>query len=160
MTLAMTGAMTRGMRRGIWRPDIEGDCRLVQSCYNRLRWVLVVSSAPKQGARMGWICKAFLVILALGLMTRAAGAQQAAAQASYDQSGVVLEKDVLPGAPKIVLIAGSRSHGPGDHEFFAGTAILQKMLKQNGVNGVMARDGWPKDETIFEGAKSVMIFAD
>src|SRR5215208_6094064 len=109
---------------------------------------------------MGRYFSAFVLILTLALGTSQLRAQQAAGEPSYDQSAVVLEKDVLPGAPKIVLIAGSRSHGPMEHEFFAGTAILQKMLKQNGVNGVMARDGWPKDEKIFEGAKSVMIFAD
>src|SRR6266566_5085043 len=82
------------------------------------------------------------------------------AGASYDQSGVPLEQDILPGAPKIVLIAGRMSHGPMEHEFFAGTAILQKMLKQNGVNAVMARDGWPKDWKVFDGAAAVMIYAD
>ena len=82
------------------------------------------------------------------------------AEASYDQSGVQLEQDILPGAPKIVLIAGSKSHGPMEHEFFAGTAILQKLLKQNGINAVMARDGWPKDDKVFDGAVAVMIYAD
>ncbi|HEV8604795.1 MAG TPA: ThuA domain-containing protein [Tepidisphaeraceae bacterium] len=106
------------------------------------------------------ILKAFLLIATLGLICPATGAQQAAGDAMYDQSSVPLEQDVLPGSPKIVLIAGSRSHGPGDHEFFAGTAILQKMLKQNGVNAVMAREGWPKDEKVFDGAAAVMIYAD
>src|ERR1700722_4037973 len=63
----------------------------------------------------------------------------------YDQSKVPLE--VEPPADfkgkKIVLVAGSRSHGPGDHEFFAGTAILMNLLKQTpNVWPVMARDGW------------------
>jgi uncharacterized protein (TIGR03067 family) len=82
------------------------------------------------------------------------------AEASYDQSGVKLEQDVLPGGTKIVLIAGRMSHGPMEHEFFAGTAILQKMLVQNGINAVMARDGWPKDDKVFDGAAAVMIYAD
>ena len=43
---------------------------------------------------------------------------------------------------KIVLVAGRASHGPGEHEFFAGSAILMKLLKQTpGVFPVMARDG-------------------
>ena len=98
-----------------------------------------------------------VMVLILIPMVRAADAP---GEPSYDQSGVILEKDILPGAPKIVLIAGRMSHGPMEHEFFAGTAILQKMLKQNGVNGVMARDGWPKDEKIFDGGAAVMIYAD
>jgi len=82
--------------------------------------------------------------------------------AKYDQSKVPLE--VMPPAdnklPVIVLVAGSRSHGPGDHEFFAGTALLMELLKQNGVFPVMARDGWPKDPKIFDGAKSLFFFMD
>ena len=79
----------------------------------------------------------------------------------YDQSKIPLEVEPTdPKLPKIVLIAGSRSHGPGDHEFFAGTALLMKMLSQNGVAPVMARDGWPKNEKIFDGAKAVVIYSD
>lgn len=80
----------------------------------------------------------------------------------YDQSGVPLEVDSTdPKLTKIVLVAGSKSHGPGDHEFFAGCAILMDMLKQTpGVFPVMARDGWPKNEAIFKGAKSVLFYMD
>ena len=80
----------------------------------------------------------------------------------YDQSDVPLEKEVTdPSLAKIVLIAGRQSHGPGDHEFFAGSAILMKMLQQTpGVWPVMARDGWPKNEAIFDGAKSVVFYLD
>jgi type 1 glutamine amidotransferase len=80
----------------------------------------------------------------------------------YDQSAVPLEVDTTdPSLHKIVLVAGKRSHGPGDHEFFAGTAILMDMLKQTpGVFPVMARDGWPKNENIFKGAKSIVFYMD
>jgi hypothetical protein len=63
----------------------------------------------------------------------------------YDQSGVPLEvQPPDPGLTKIVLVAGRRSHGPGEHEFFAGCALLMKLLKQSpGVFPVLARDGWP-----------------
>lgn len=80
----------------------------------------------------------------------------------YDQSGVKLEE----GTPKdfkgkkVVLVAGTKSHGPGDHEFYAGTAILCNLLKQNGVWPVMVRDGWPKDEKVFEGADAIVFYAD
>ena len=48
----------------------------------------------------------------------------------------------------------------GEHEFFAGSALLMDMLKQTpGVFPVMARDGWPKDEKIFTGAKAVVFSA-
>jgi type 1 glutamine amidotransferase len=81
----------------------------------------------------------------------------------YDQSGVPLEKQPPKDAKvtKIVLVAGHRSHGKGEHEFFAGCALLMKMLQQtSGVFPVMARDGWPKNPETFEGAKSVVFFMD
>ena len=103
---------------------------------------------------------ASVLILTLALSINLHAQQQPQGEPSFDQSQVPLEQDILPGAPKIVLIAGSKSHGPMDHEFFAGTALLQKMLKQNGINAVMARDGWPKDWKVFDGAAAVMIYAD
>ena len=80
----------------------------------------------------------------------------------YDQSGVPLEVDTTdPALTKIVIVAGSKSHGPGDHEFFAGSAILMDMLKQTpGVFPVMARDGWPKNEEILKGAESIVLYMD
>lgn len=80
----------------------------------------------------------------------------------YDQSGIPLEVDTKDaGLTKIVIIAGKRSHGPGQHEHFAGSALLMNALKQTpGVFPVMCRDGWPKNPAIFEGAKSVVVYAD
>jgi type 1 glutamine amidotransferase len=81
----------------------------------------------------------------------------------YDQSKVPLEVEPPAGfkGKKIVLVAGRQSHGPGDHEFFAGTAILMNLLKQTeGVWPVMARDGWPKNEAIFDGAASLVFYMD
>lgn len=82
--------------------------------------------------------------------------------AKYDQSKVPLEVDTDDAKlAKIVLVAGPRSHGPGDHEHFAGMAILMGCLRQTpGVFPVMARDGWPKNEKIFENAKSIAFFSD
>ena len=80
----------------------------------------------------------------------------------YDQSAVPLEVEPPDGfkGKKVVLVAGSKSHEPGDHEFFAGTAILCDLLKQNGVWPVMARDGWPKNEKIFDGAAALLFYMD
>ena len=80
----------------------------------------------------------------------------------YDQSGVPLEvQPTDPGLTKIVLVAGQRSHGPGEHEFFAGSAILMKLLKQTpGVFPVMARDGWPKNPKTFDNARAVVFYMD
>ncbi|HWG41428.1 MAG TPA: ThuA domain-containing protein [Gemmataceae bacterium] len=90
------------------------------------------------------------------------GPARAADVDPYDQSGVPLEKQPTdPNLKKIVLVAGHRSHGPGEHEFFAGCALLMKLLQQTpGIAPVMVRDGWPKDAKTFEGATSVVFFMD
>src|SRR5437016_14043557 len=74
----------------------------------------------------------------------------------YDQSGVPLEvQPPDPALTKIVLVAGRQSHGPGDHEFFAGCSVLMKLLKQTpGIFPVMARDGWPQNPKTFADAKA------
>lgn len=62
---------------------------------------------------------------------------------------------------KIVLLAGRPSHAPGDHEFNAGISLLEKMLRQNGdIEPVVVRGGWPEDESVFEGARSLVFFMD
>jgi type 1 glutamine amidotransferase len=102
-------------------------------------------------------------LLAAVLAGAAAGWRAPAADVDpYDQSGVPLERQPAdPSLAKIVLVAGSKSHGPGDHEFFAGCAVLMKLLQENpGVFPVMARDGWPKDPRTFENARSVVFYMD
>ena len=62
---------------------------------------------------------------------------------------------------KILLIAGRPSHGPGDHEFRAGSLLLQKCLnKVKGIKAEMHDFGWPKDDSAFDGADAVLIYAD
>ncbi len=64
-------------------------------------------------------------------------------------------------ATKIVIIAGNPSHGPGDHEFNAGTQLLADCLKMvKGIEPVLVRGGWPTDESVFYGAKSVVFYMD
>jgi type 1 glutamine amidotransferase len=101
-------------------------------------------------------CHAALAALLLAAPLRAADVDP------YDQSGVPIEvQPTDPNAIKIVIVAGRQSHGPGEHEFFAGSAILMKLLKQTpGVFPVLARDGWPKDPKTFEGAKAVVFYMD
>jgi type 1 glutamine amidotransferase len=110
-----------------------------------------------------WLCREG--ILAAVLSIAGAGWLATAADTPpdpYDQSGVPLEKQPAdPALNKIVLVAGRASHGKGEHEFFAGCAILMKLLAQTpGVFPVMARDGWPKDPKTFENAKAVVFYMD
>ncbi|RBP44209.1 trehalose utilization protein [Roseimicrobium gellanilyticum] len=68
-----------------------------------------------------------------------------------------------PAKTKIVLIAGVKSHPSGQHEFRAGGTLLTRALnEQSGlpVNVVLVTEGWPKDETVFDGAKAVICYAD
>jgi hypothetical protein len=82
--------------------------------------------------------------------------------APQDRSDVPLEVEPSDASrSKIVIIAGSFSKGKGEHEYFAGSALLSKMLQQTpGVAPVMAAEGWPKNERILEGAKSIVFYMD
>lgn len=62
---------------------------------------------------------------------------------------------------RIVLLAGPPSNKPGQHEYFAGCALLMKCLRQTpGVWPVMAAEGWPRNEAILDGARSVVLYMD
>ena len=66
-----------------------------------------------------------------------------------------------PGKAKIVVIAGTPSHAAGDHEFNAGGKLLVACLaKIPGVEPVFVPGGWPRDESVFDGAKSLVFFMD
>jgi type 1 glutamine amidotransferase len=82
----------------------------------------------------------------------------------FDQSVIPVEE--LPSDPKlakIVLVAGRPTPKlkSGEHEYFAGCALLMKMLKQTpGVFPVVARDGWPTKAETLAGAKAVVLFLE
>ncbi len=64
---------------------------------------------------------------------------------------------------KIVFIAGAQSHPSGQHEFNAGSILLAHALnEQSGlpVDVQVVHDGWPQDESVFDGAKAVIIYSD
>ena len=84
------------------------------------------------------------------------------AELTDEQRQVPLEVDAPETSmTKIVLLAGSVSNKPGQHEYFAGCSILAKCLKQTpGVWPVMVAEGWPKNEAIFTGAKAVVVYMD
>ena len=67
-----------------------------------------------------------------------------------------------PSQGKLVMLAGSPSHGPGAHEFNAGTKLLQKCLAQ-AVPDLVTEfhpGGYPKDEAAFDGAAAIFLYAD
>src|SRR5258708_14057553 len=60
---------------------------------------------------------------------------------------------------RIVMVAGTPSHAPGEHEFNAGTLLLEKCLRQNkGVETVVVKGGWPEDEKVFDGAGALVLY--
>jgi type 1 glutamine amidotransferase len=64
---------------------------------------------------------------------------------------------------KIVFISGVPSHPSGQHEFKAGTILLARALEEQSglpVEVAIAHHGWPEDESIFDGAKAVIIYSD
>jgi putative membrane-bound dehydrogenase-like protein len=63
---------------------------------------------------------------------------------------------------KVVFVAGVKSHGYGSHEHYAGCVLLAKALQQGMPNFEVevVRDGWPKDESVLEGADCVVMYAD
>ncbi|QEL16946.1 ThuA domain-containing protein [Limnoglobus roseus] len=62
---------------------------------------------------------------------------------------------------KLVLIAGTPSHGPGDHEFNAGVRLLAKCLEGvKELEVVTVLNGYPKDEKVFDGAAGILCYAD
>jgi hypothetical protein len=75
---------------------------------------------------------------------------------------------VLPAAAKsaevpkkLVLIGGTMSHGPGDHEFNAGVKLLAKCLqKVDGLKVVVVNNGYPKDDSILDDADGILCYAD
>jgi len=79
-----------------------------------------------------------------------------------EQQKVPLEANVADRSlAKIVLIAGAPSNKPGQHEYFAGCALLREWLAElPSVTPVMVANGWPQDEAVFEGARSVLFFLD
>lgn len=62
---------------------------------------------------------------------------------------------------KIVLLAGSRSHGAGEHEFRAGCMVIADCLRSvPHIQPVVVSNGWPADVRVFDGAAAVVMYAD
>jgi len=83
------------------------------------------------------------------------------ADLTSEQAQVPLEELPKTDAAKIVLLAGTPSNKPGQHEYFAGCALMREWLKDiPGVAPVMVAEGWPKNEAVLEGAKCVVLYMD
>jgi type 1 glutamine amidotransferase len=64
-------------------------------------------------------------------------------------------------ATRILLLAGSASHGPGEHEFNAGCDLLaSKLNTDKRIHAEVHRNGWPADDSAFENVAAVFIYCD
>jgi hypothetical protein len=104
-----------------------------------------------------------LIAAGLTCLFACASAVTAAPADPFDRSNVPVEQQPAdPAAAKIVLVAGGpdATTNPGDHEHFAGCAMLYRMLRQTpGVAPVVVEGGWPKNpKATFEDAKAVVFF--
>jgi type 1 glutamine amidotransferase len=72
-----------------------------------------------------------------------------------------LKRFPIEGAKKIVMVAGTPSHGPREHEFNAGTLLLKKCLdKVPGVVAAAYLNGWPRDPGAFDNADTILLYMD
>lgn len=84
------------------------------------------------------------------------------ADLTAEQQKIPLEADAPDKSmTRIVLLAGSVSNKPGQHEYFAGCAMMMNWLRSvPGVWPVLVADGWPKNEAVLDGAKCVVSYMD
>ncbi len=62
-------------------------------------------------------------------------------------------------SPKIVLIGGGQSHSYMAHEHYAAFVLMKKWLESAGVglHAIICKNGWPKDESVFDGATAIAV---
>ncbi|MBL7134695.1 MAG: ThuA domain-containing protein [Phycisphaerae bacterium] len=101
-----------------------------------------------------------LLILAAGAMACAAAPGQARAQARPAPAGKKGDKKV----PKIILLAGAKSHGKGIHDHPGGLAVLKQSLEEAygdaQVTVELYEKGWPDDPAAMNGASTIVVFSD
>lgn len=63
---------------------------------------------------------------------------------------------------KVVFVAGTLSHGYGNHEHRAGCLLLARLLGENveGIQSAVYTNGWPKDPTAFDNADAIVMFSN
>jgi len=65
---------------------------------------------------------------------------------------------------KITLIAGKKSHGPGEHEYVKSVKLLKILLDQSpNLHGIATEiyfNGWPDDPTVLDTADTIVLISD
>src|SRR5690606_2776166 len=76
---------------------------------------------------------------------------------------IKLKRLPLTDVKKVVVIAGARSHGPGDHEHRAGCTLLSRFINEQAGDRLFSTvytNGWPQDATAFSNADAVVMYSD
>lgn len=73
--------------------------------------------------------------------------------------------ELHPSTPpiKIILIAGAKSHGPGEHEYIKSVRLIKTMLDKSGLKQIKTElhfNGWPADETTLDDAQLILFITD
>jgi type 1 glutamine amidotransferase len=65
---------------------------------------------------------------------------------------------------KIVLIAGTSSHGKTAHAHAAGVDLFRKYLdaagKDKGIETLVIKNNWPADPSVLDGASTIVVYSD
>lgn len=69
-----------------------------------------------------------------------------------------------PHSRKVVLIAGLKSHGPGEHEYLKSIKLLKVMLDRSpNVHNVRSEvyfNGWPENPAVLDTADTIVLLSD
>ena len=85
--------------------------------------------------------------------------------ATYQTTAAIREIKIRPTPariPRIAMIAGKKSHGPGEHEYKKALESLARQLqKENEFIDVRVHfDGWPTDDEMLKGADTMVFYTD
>lgn len=85
----------------------------------------------------------------------------ACTSAEVVQDEIALEQDSTdPKLAKIVIVAG-KFEGNAAHQYWAGSVMLAKLLRQTpGLHVSLVRGGWPKNTALFDNAKAIILFME
>ena len=97
-----------------------------------------------------------------------AGIQYALGDLKADATGRPLKTAATAtkktGGKKIVLIAGSGSHGKGAHAHAEGVDLFKKYLdaagKDKGIETLVIKNNWPADPSVLDGAATIVVYSD
>ena len=101
-----------------------------------------------------------LLIIAAGAIACAAPAGPARVEAAPGAGDNKGDKKVT----KIVLLAGTKSHGKGIHDHPGGLAVLKQAIEKAYGDGQVTVElyekGWPDDPAAMDGASTIVVFSD